>query len=190
MGGVVDYHAPVIPKIAHHLRMAEQDFVELAGHERFRGLLTGRLSTAAFWNEFSGITGKRVTDDLWATCFNPELNSEVVGLIAILKKRVRVVVGTNTLDVHYAIHQQRGNYAIFDAVYASNKIGLAKPDFAFYTYILEAEKCDAQNAVFIDDVEENVLAARDVGMTAVQFTTTRALRKDLKSLFPSLGASV
>jgi putative hydrolase of the HAD superfamily len=186
MGGVVDSHPAVVPQIAQSLRISEQKFFELSGEGNLTALLTGRISTKEFWRQFSDRYGSIITEDLWATYFDPQLDQRMVELASTLKPLVRVVVGTNTLDPHYTAHMERGNYTVFDAVYASNKIGLAKPDPAFYTYILEAEHCTPGEAVFIDDSEENVLPARALGLKAIHFTDPEALKSRLRLFFPSL----
>lgn len=180
VGGVVDMHAPVIPKIAHRLEISEQDFLRLAGSERLHSLLTGQITADTFWKGFSQTSGKRVEEDLWAVYFDPKLNEGVVQLIKNLKREARVVAGTNTLDSHYTIHQQRENYAVFDAVYASNRIGLAKPDPEFYRHILQAEAYPPTAVVFIDDIEQNVLAAEKLGIKGVLFDEFNRVKRILE----------
>ena len=180
VGGVVDTHPPVIPKIAQHLKISEQDFLRLAGSERLHSLLTGQMATSTFWKDFSQASGKRVEEDLWTVYFDPKLNEEVIQLIKDLKRAARVVAGTNTLDSHYNIHQLRGNYAVFDAVYASNRIGLAKPAFEFYSYILQAEAYPATATIFIDDTEQNVLAAQQLEIKGVLFDEFNRVKRILE----------
>jgi FMN phosphatase YigB (HAD superfamily) len=105
-----------------------------------------------------------------------------VTIIDTLKNGARVVAGTNTISPHYEIHLQKGDYRVFDAVYASHLMGLAKPDPAFYTYILEHEDCPADRAVFVDDFPENVEAARQLGIHSFVFTDTEKLKKNLAAL--------
>jgi hypothetical protein len=54
-----------------------------------------------------------------------------------------VVAGTNTLDVHYRIHAELGDYEAFAHTYASHLIHVAKPDPAFYRHILDCRGGDA-----------------------------------------------
>ena len=50
-----------------------------------------------------------------------------------------------------------GYYDLFDAVYASNKMGVSKPHQDFYRYILMSEGVKPEDTVFIDDSEEYVI---------------------------------
>ena len=185
VGGVIEMHAPVMPKIAQHFGISEQDFVQFAGSERLQALLTGQIAVDTFWKDFSQTSGKRVKEDLWAVYFEPKLNEEVVRFIKKLKREARVVAGTNTLHSHYTIHQQRGNYAVFDAVYASNRIGLAKPELEFYSYILQAEAYSPSATVFIDDSEQNVLAAQKLGIKGVLFEEFSHVKRILEQFIKS-----
>ena len=57
-------------------------------------------------------------------------------------------------------------------------MGVSKPDTGFWKLILEAEGFEPEHTVFFDDKKENCEAARSMGITAVEFTTTEeAARK-------------
>jgi putative hydrolase of the HAD superfamily len=68
-----------------------------------------------------------------------------------------------------------GHYAIFDAVFASNKIGLSKPDPEFYRYILKNEGVKPEDTFFVDDTEVNVLSAERIGIRAILFKDSSSL---------------
>lgn len=109
----------------------------------------------------------------WETAFHPRVDEKTVSLITQLKAhRQRVVCGTNTIDVHYDYHVRHGEYAAFDAVYASHLIGQIKPDKTFWYCIRDAEKDYAfSDMFFFDDLQENVCAAAALGIHAHVFTT-------------------
>jgi len=54
-----------------------------------------------------------------------------------------------------------------------------KPDPGIYRLMLERFSLRPGETVFVDDVEENVEAARDLGIHALLFTGAQALREDL-----------
>lgn len=141
-------------------------------------LVVGAIESTEFLRRFAATTGREIEDDLLTRCFRPEPDRAVMGLIASLRKRARVVVGTNTIAPHYDIHLVNGDYNDFDAVYASHLIGLAKPDSAFYLRIVEQENHRPEETVFIDDREINVEAAREIGMHAIVFKNTDQLMRE------------
>jgi 2-haloacid dehalogenase len=48
-------------------------------------------------------------------------------------------------------------------------------------------RTSAARAVFIDDIAENVQAARSLGMHGIQYGNADQLRSDLRTLDPELG---
>jgi HAD superfamily hydrolase (TIGR01509 family) len=181
MGGVVSRNTNVGPEIAAYLEFDGGQMIEYA-REDFRELTIGGISVREFVRRFSSKSGRTIEDDLLIRFFKPELDPDVVAIIDTLKNGARVVAGTNTIAPHYDIHLLRGDYDIFDIVYASHLMGLAKPDPAFYTHILEQENCSADRAVFIDDFPDNVEAARALGIRSLPFTGAEQLKKDLAAL--------
>jgi len=174
MGGVVSRFIDAIPLISRHLDIDNEALINTA-REEFDLLTEGRITTRTFWDRFSCRSGKPVVEELFGKFFKPALDPLVVGLIERLKKSSRVVCGTNTIEPHYEIHQRLGHYGIFHAVYASHRMGVAKPDPEFFRFILEAEETAAAEAFFIDDDEKNVLSARGLGMESVHFKDPSAL---------------
>jgi HAD superfamily hydrolase (TIGR01509 family) len=181
MGGVVSRNTDIASDIAAYLGFDRGKIIDYAGDD-FRQLTTGEISVREFVRRCSLKSGHAIEDEFLSTFFHPELDPEMERIIHGLKNGARVVAGTNTITPHYEIHRRSGHYDMFDAVYASHLIGLAKPDTAFYTYILKREGCRAEQAVFIDDLPANVEAAGVLGIHSLLFTDAQKLDKDLSAL--------
>jgi glucose-1-phosphatase len=54
----------------------------------------------------------------------------------------------------------------------SCEVGLAKPDPAIYSLILQQMKVEPVNSIFVDDNEKNILAAAAMGIHAIRFQST------------------
>lgn len=67
----------------------------------------------------------------------------------------------------------------FRDVVVSGAVGMVKPDPQIYTYSLARFGLAANSALFIDDRDENIAAARANGFTGHHFTTPEALASDL-----------
>lgn len=133
-------------------------------------------------NTFSNIP--TVKSDLFGLYFHPTLNEKTVEIINKLKKKHRVVCGTNTMDSHWETHMARGDYSYFHQTYASNKMSIAKPDPAFFETIMDAEDyADPSQVFFTDDKIANVNAAKSLGINAIQFTSAEELEKAWKQYF-------
>jgi putative hydrolase of the HAD superfamily len=186
MGGVVSRNADVFPDVLSYLDITPEEFLTFAG-ENLDKLMNGKVSTDEFWARFSRRYGREVKEELFGKFFHPSTDPEVVALIRQVKVRSRVVCGTNTFDSHYDYHLSRGHYVIFDAVFASNKIGLSKPDPEFYRYILKNEGVNPENTFFVDDTEVNVLSAERIGINAILFRDSKSLGLQIKNHQRSLG---
>ncbi len=180
MGGVVARSTDVFPDVLSYLDITPEEFVTLAG-KNLEKLMNGKVSIDEFWARFSRKYGREVEEELLGKFFHSSIDQEVMDLIRELKGSSRVVCGTNTVDPHYDYHVSRGHYDIFDAVFASNKIGLSKPNPEFYRYILRSERVSPENAFFVDDTEVNVLSAERMGINATLFTDSTSLRLGIEN---------
>ncbi|HYH05155.1 MAG TPA: HAD family phosphatase [Bacillota bacterium] len=178
MGGVVVQNSDVFGSIFDYLKVSEADFYNFCGPD-FMLLSNGKISVQEFWRLFSKHSGIPIAKDLFLEFFVPKLDTEVVKLISELKHRARVVCGTNTLESHYQYHLSHEEYAVFDKVYASNKMGISKPDPNFFRYILQAENTAAAESCFVDDMFENVTAAGKLGIKTIHFAGITALKASL-----------
>ena len=68
---------------------------------------------------------------------------------------------------------------IFDTFLASCWIGVRKPAAIFYDRILAITEARAEASVFVDDREENLVAAQALGFATIHFQSAEQLRRDL-----------
>jgi putative hydrolase of the HAD superfamily len=115
---------------------------------------------------------------------------DVDPLMLKLVKRIReagvhTVLATNQ-------HSYRGRWMqanlpyddYFDRQFYSFELGVAKPDPAYFTTVLESIAVAPEEAVFVDDLGSNVRGARGVGLNAAVFAATDtygALRLKLRA---------
>lgn len=69
----------------------------------------------------------------------------------------------------------------FDFVTLSAEVSLIKPDRAIYEHTLRGLGVRASYALFLDDREINVRAARTLGIAAIQFQSVKQLRSELQA---------
>lgn len=70
----------------------------------------------------------------------------------------------------------------FDGIVISGREGVRKPDPRIFRILLDRYALRPETTVFVDDVEENVIAAAALGIVALQFSDPDALRRDLLRL--------
>ena len=178
MGGVVSSDGNVLARISEYLNISGEEFISLAAESEVE-LSEGRITAQEFWQRFSAICGKEIKEELFSKFFDPRLNKGTVAIIEKLRKESRVVCGTNTIEPHYLKRVERGDYLLFDELYASHIMGIAKPKAAFFEYILRKEQVEAREAVFIDDDPENVGSAAEFGLEAILFRDADTLQKEI-----------
>ncbi len=183
MGNVLSLNVDVVPAIAAELGIDAAEIAAFSGND-FDELSVGAIDADRYWEAFNRRFGVRVREDLLITRFHPVLDQRVKNLILALKRGgSRVVCGTNTFEKHYLHHLRRGDYDVFDKVYASHLLGVAKPSPEFFLRILGEESWRPGEVVFVDDMPANVRAAADLGIHAVLYTAC----EDLEALLLGNG---
>lgn len=181
MGGVVTTNASEARGRPAAALGVTQEEMDRATGDLFDLLTIGKINVKEFWKTVGERLGKKIDTDYFHLFFHPVLNEGTKKIIlALRKKGFRVVCGTNTIESHYLNHITRGDYAFFDQTYASQMMGVKKPDPQFWKMILEAEKCEPSDAFFTDDLKANVQAAAALGIHAFQFTSAKDLRRAIK----------
>lgn len=81
----------------------------------------------------------------------------------------KIYVLSNASGRFYEYFPRFYDMDFFDGVVVSCDLHMIKPERGIYEYILEKYGLKAEECLFIDDREENVRGAQDVGMNAVRF---------------------
>ena len=71
---------------------------------------------------------------------------------------------------------------IFDLVISSYNVKMKKPNAEIYNYTLKKLGIEPEEAVFIDDLEENVKGAEVVGIKSIIFKSFEQCKSDLDKL--------
>lgn len=117
---------------------------------------------------------------LWTTTWKPL--DEMMELVLQLKKHYRLGIISNSDAVNSANYSRKGWYDHFELVILSHEIGILKPDLGLYELALEKLKAKPEECVFIDDQEECLKPAKQLGMRTVLFKSVPQLRQELKAL--------
>lgn len=107
-------------------------------------------------------------------------HGEIEMLTALKEKGFQLVLLTNSPQLMTEIIPQQDWSALFEYVYVSADIGLAKPDpQIFHRVEKDLGIVDPNNILFFDDRRENVDAACECGWVAVLWTSAHQLREEL-----------
>lgn len=117
------------------------------------------------------------------------LDMELVNYIRSKRGRYKTALLSNApARLETALHNDWHIADCFDVIVISALVGMMKPDPAIYRLTLNQLQVAPQEAVFIDDVRENIEAAAALGIHAIQFTTREDTLKELEALLQTDGA--
>jgi glucose-1-phosphatase len=104
-------------------------------------------------------------------------------LIRELKPHYKLALLSNTNEWHFEHGIKTVEvFPLFDAVTLSYEVKAMKPAREIYLDALKKLAVRPAECVYIDDLEENVMAARELGMQAFLFRSGDQLRASLKRL--------
>jgi HAD superfamily hydrolase (TIGR01509 family) len=181
-------HRKAAEQLAAHSPLSADDILNhyLLDDELEDEFESGRMSLA----EFRALVRQRCH----VTCSDEELdwsiadmftpNEEVCALVPALKPRYRLVLLSNTNELH-SLHFRRqfaDTLAHFDALVLSHEVGMRKPCSDIYTHCHALAGCTPRQCLFIDDMSANIEAARTCGWHGIVYHRGLDLRRELHKL--------
>lgn len=150
----------------------------------------GKIDSDAFWGhvgERLDLDGDALGDFRRGFWGGDRLDQELVDLIRYLGDHgYRTALLSNApLDMGDYL-RELGIADAFDVMVISGDEGVTKPAAEIYERVLDRLDIAAEEAVFVDDMRENVEAARELGLRATRFRGTAPLRVWLQGLSVSL----
>ena len=136
-------------------------------HER------GEIGAAQYFDALRDSLEITISDEQFATgwdaIFEPE-SAEVFELIQSLGPRIPIYAFSNSNVTHRDFWERKyvKTLGLFREVFVSCDLGLRKPEAAAFRCVAAAIDTEPENILFFDDTRENVDAARDLGMSAIQ----------------------
>ncbi len=147
---------------------------------------SGRLATADFLRQVRQTCKLTCSENelatAWADIFHP--NEAVCDLLPRLKHRYRLLLGSNTNELHSRHFCQQFTEVLrhFDALVFSHHIGIRKPAAGFFAHCQSLAGCAAEECLFIDDSPANVRGALACGWHGIVYAGVPELRKQLIAL--------
>jgi len=119
---------------------------------------------------------------LWSDFFDGPMPG-IEEVLERVRKQYRVAFLSNSNEVHAEVIPRvfAGLFEKDDRFIFSHRFKVAKPDPEMFRRALEVIGALPHHAVLVDDLIENVLGARGVGMRAFQFTDSRSLLHELEA---------
>ena len=107
----------------------------------------------------------------------------VVEAIESLQNRFQTACLSNTNSMHWShLHQMFDVQGLFDPALASHEMHLAKPDPVIFQRAVARLGLPASNILFFDDMMDNVLMARQMGLRAEHVDSAQGVLPVLQRL--------
>ena len=152
---------------------------------------TGRIRQDACYHQVAqhfSISALEVAEAFSQARDSLQPNHAMMSFIQELKEAsrgaVKVYAMSNVSKEDYAVLSTKmADWSVFNRVFTSGHAGMRKPDLSFYHYVLEETQLASEEAVFVDDKMENVLAARSLGIKSIVFDHHSTVTRTLSNIF-------
>lgn len=142
----------------------------------------GQIPWQAFVRKIADATNKSV-EDVNRMYETEKVDPRMVGLIHELHKTYKTGLITNAhhefVDGLLAEHGLR---QIFDEVVVSSRLGIVKPNPEIFRHALDGLGVQAEESVYIDDLERHIGSAGELGMRTILFKDFEQCRHELNAI--------
>ncbi len=173
-----------------------QDKMALNKHTQtglFGDFEEGKINEEEFRSRLSELAGKELTREecQWA-CRGyvkevPRRNLDTMLLLRERGYRVLLLSNTNPYMMGWVLSTDfdgRGNGLdrYVDRWYVSYELGMSKPNPEIFKYVIDHEGLNVETAIFVDDNEQNIEAAKKFGLHTLQPENGKDWTKSLLSM--------
>jgi epoxide hydrolase-like predicted phosphatase len=124
---------------------------------------------------------KELMHDLWEEYLGT-LNVELATYFAGLRPRYQTAIISNSFVGAREKEQERYGFGdMCDLIIYSHEVGIKKPDRRIFELTCERLGVQPSEMIFLDDVEEAVAAARELGIHAIHFKETSQSIADIEA---------
>ncbi len=144
---------------------------------------TGKIGTEKFFDSLEGIFRHKFSRsrllNAWNAIVEDEV-SEIAPVVDRLQTKYQIALLSNTNLTHFQKALETSPILRkFSKKYLSYEMGAAKPDEAAYRTMIRGLGVESPTILFIDDIGENIIAARKCGIIGIRFRNVPQLKDDL-----------
>lgn len=176
-GGYLDFIHHYLGK---HLKPATKKRIEYLEHEVNLGKITETEFYRYIEKEFAVHLAPTQMHKIIVS--NMKVNKALVSYIPKLNK-VKIALFSNSIG-HMAMEMLKARHLsgkkIFNKIFLSNVMHLAKPAASSYNYVAQHLKVSPHEALLVDDRKQNVDSAKKIGMKGIVFKNTTQFKRELK----------
>jgi glucose-1-phosphatase len=177
-------YAPAINKLNQIKKGLGDRFIEFykSNCNFHRDFERGKVSESEFVNKMLEVVEHKIDAETFKKYYADifSLNEDVISLLPILKKDYKLFLLSNTDSIHQKYGWQKYEFLkYFDKLILSHEVGSVKPEEKIYRAVEDASDYSSEEHFYIDDIQEYVDAAINLGWGAVQFVDYQKLLSDL-----------
>lgn len=181
--GVLTYHGTFDHLIESYSQNLGKDKEALRTLVRYYWDLAkvAKIDSLVFWEkvaEFLDYDAQKLRRE-WIGWFG--FRKEILPLIRHLKKRYKTALLTN--EIKDWTEEAVSKYALgdyFDLILPSYEAKVAKPDQAMFQILLHRLQLSADECIYTDDLEKNLVASRTLGFVVIPFQSLESFILELK----------
>ena len=190
LGGVIldiNYQAT----IDAFVEMGIKDFSNLYSQKEqkqiFDDFEIGKITSNQFISSIQSLSQNSISKDKIITAWNAmllEINTEKLDYLLSLKERFRIFLLSNTNEIHISKfeaglvkkNELKKFYNCFEKVHYSSRLSLRKPNLDCFKKVLNINKLNASETIFIDDSKQHIEGALKCGIKGYFFLKTILFR--------------
>jgi putative hydrolase of the HAD superfamily len=191
-GGIFDVGGVLIDNIFNDVMREASKYYQVS-EKKIRGVFAklGHEFDTPWWTveRYCNMLGEELgvnkpPRDFWTPPYERrEPRADMMGLVGELKDNgYKLAVISNAIPPHVEINERKGIYDPFDVrvISCETDIGLKKPEKRIYQHCLH--QLGEGTYFFVDDMEENLPPARELGIHAIHFKNYEQVREEIKKL--------
>jgi len=172
-----------LAKIASILNRQKDEVEKAIDWKLEKAYETGRISTDQYIQHLNKETQVFDFENLcavWKHGFSPITST--IELLPELSQKNHLYLLSNTNKIHFtAIQETFDIFKDFEHLFLSYEMGYRKPDPEIYKKALNTVDISPEQAYFVDDLQENIDTAADLGITTHQYKNARSFQQFLNS---------
>lgn len=152
----------------------------------------GKINTEQFWQNLfaqqqqkipSLQEARQIDHQFWWGATTPVYNEPLLMNIRNLARIYQTAILSDAWDnIHRDWQEQNFPTELFQQIFISYQTGLRKPNPRFFEFALTQMQLLPQEVIFTDDILDNVTAARQLGLFAIQYQNFNQWQSDFRAL--------
>ena len=183
LGGVIldiNYQATIDAFVEIGIKDFSNLYSQKDQRQIFDDFEIGKITSNQFISSIQSLSQNSISKDKIITAWNAmllEINTEKLDYLLSLKERFRIFLLSNTNEIHISKfeaglvkkNELKKFYNCFEKVHYSSRLSLRKPKVDCFKKVLNINKLNASETIFIDDSKQHIEGALKCGIKGYLF---------------------